>query len=78
MKKLFIMLFISAMLFSLASCDILNNLPFDIPGLTDKDNKGEGEGEGDGEPEHVIPEHGENELVLIENGKFNYRFVYFY
>ena len=74
MKKLFIMLFISAMLFSLASCEILNNLPFDIPGLTDKGN--EGEGDGDGEPEHVIPEHGENELVLIENGEFKYRFVF--
>ena len=77
MKKLFIMLFISAMLFSLASCDILNNLPFDIPGLTDKGN-GDEEDKGDGEKddENVKNEHGENEIVLIENGKFKYRFVF--
>jgi hypothetical protein len=54
------------MLFSLASCEFLNNLPFDIPGITDKGN-GDEEGEGKGDPEHVIPEHGENEIVLIEN-----------
>ena len=35
LKRILLIVLAVAMLLSLASCELLNNLPFDIPGLTD-------------------------------------------
>ena len=66
---------------AMTSCDaILDMLPIEIPGLTDKGN---GNDEGSGEEDEGKEDEGEDEkpaplegFVLIENGKANFRIAY--
>ena len=76
LRRILLIVLAAAMLLSLASCELLNNLPFDIPGLTDKGN---GDGTGDGEGEDEGNEGEGNTLsgnVLIKDKKAYFTVVY--
>ena len=79
MKRILILLMAILTVIAMTSCDaILDMLPIDIPGLTDKGNGEEEEGT----EEEEEPDEGEDDVkplegfVLIENGKANFRIAY--
>ena len=61
--KIFFMVITLSLLFTLASCDVLSNLPFDIPGLTGGEQNNN---------EEEAPEG----LVLVKEGVANFTIVY--
>ena len=76
LKRLLLIVLTALMLLSLASCELLNKLPFDIPGLTDKENgdeNDEGNGENDGGEEDENTPSGN---VLIKDKKAYFTVVY--
>ena len=48
-KLLFLIVVLALTIGTLASCDLINKLPFDIPGLSDGEQDGDGEGDGGNE-----------------------------
>ena len=72
MKKIILLLVSIAAVFALASCDLLNNLPFDIPGISGDETPDENENEGEDEGEGKVELDG---IVLIEDGVANFRIV---
>ena len=75
MKRILILLVAVLTVFAMTACDaILDKLPIDIPGLGTGDG-GEDEGEGN---EDEGKDEGEKleGLVLIQNGKANFRIVF--
>ena len=76
MKRILILLIAILTVFAMSSCDaILDMLPIDIPGLTDKEDS-DGEKDDDGEDEGKDEGEKLEGLVLIENGKANFKIVF--
>ena len=77
MKRILILLVAVLTVFAMTACDaILDKLPIDIPGLSTGDG---GEDEGEGNEDESKGDEGNEELeglVLIQNGKANFRFVF--
>ena len=77
MKRILILLVAILTVFAMTACDaILDKLPIDIPGLGTGDG---GENEGEGNEDEGNEDEGKEELeglVLIQNGKANFRFVF--
>ena len=82
MKSLFRMIIVLTLVlscaFALSSCEMLNGILANIPGFSEGDTSG-GENEGEGNEDEGKGDEGSKELeglVLIQNGKANFRIVF--